>query len=78
MKDEIEGMKHQLNPALQDLTWAQDDLWNYIQGTQDLVKVLNMSCISKGNLSIAQTNKRCKTTLGSFTSTQVHTILQNI
>uniref|UniRef100_A0A3Q1K2D2 Dynein axonemal heavy chain 11 n=1 Tax=Anabas testudineus TaxID=64144 RepID=A0A3Q1K2D2_ANATE len=46
VKDDIDGIKRQLEPALQELTWVQDDLWNYIQSTQDLVKVLNMSYIS--------------------------------
>lgn len=57
VKDDIDGMKSQLEPALQELTWVQDDLWNYIQTTQDMVKVLNMSCISKGNPITAQRYK---------------------
>ncbi|KAK2822251.1 hypothetical protein Q5P01_022316 [Channa striata] len=41
VKDEIDRMKHQLAPALQELTWVQDDLWEYIQSTQDLVKSIS-------------------------------------
>lgn len=62
VKDEIDRMKGQLEPALQDLTWDQDDLWSYIESTQDMVKVLNVSCISKGNPFNAFTNKGCMLT----------------
>uniref|UniRef100_A0AAQ5ZFV7 Dynein axonemal heavy chain 11 n=1 Tax=Amphiprion ocellaris TaxID=80972 RepID=A0AAQ5ZFV7_AMPOC len=43
VKDEMDGMKRKLDPALRELTWAHDDLWDYIQTTRDLVKVLNIS-----------------------------------
>lgn len=39
VKEEMEGARQQLEPALRELTWAQDDLWDYIQNTRDLVKV---------------------------------------
>lgn len=54
VKEEIEGMNHQLKPALQELTWAQEDLWDYIQSTQDLVKVPDMHCIAEGHCSVAR------------------------
>lgn len=41
--DEIDETKRQLDPALRELTWSQDDLWDYIQRTRDMVKVLNVS-----------------------------------
>lgn len=68
VKDEIDGMKRQLEPALHELTWVQDDLWNYIQSTQDMVKVMNMFWTSRANPCIACTNKRCKKMLGNFSS----------
>lgn len=40
VKDELDGVRQQLSPALLELTWAQDDIWDYIQSTQELVKVL--------------------------------------
>lgn len=43
VKDEMDETRRQLDPALQELTWAQDDLWDYIQSTRDMVKVLNIS-----------------------------------
>lgn len=45
VKDEMDGTRRQLDPALRELSWAQDDLWDYIQSTRDLVKVLNVSCV---------------------------------
>uniref|UniRef100_A0A3B4UNK9 Dynein axonemal heavy chain 11 n=1 Tax=Seriola dumerili TaxID=41447 RepID=A0A3B4UNK9_SERDU len=59
VKDEMDGTKRQLDPALQELTWAQDDLWDYIQSTRDLVKVLNISYLhrvkkSKANVEAIQ------------------------
>ena len=39
MKGEIDETRQQLDPALRELTWAEDDLWDYIQSTRDLVKV---------------------------------------
>uniref|UniRef100_A0A3Q3L381 Dynein axonemal heavy chain 11 n=1 Tax=Labrus bergylta TaxID=56723 RepID=A0A3Q3L381_9LABR len=36
VKDEMDGTRRQLDPALRDLTWAQDDLWDYIKSTRDL------------------------------------------
>lgn len=42
VKDEMDGMRRQLNPALGELTWAQDDLWDYIQSTRDLAQVLKI------------------------------------
>jgi len=43
VKDEMDGMRQQLEPALRELTWAQDDLWEYIKSTRGLVKVLKIS-----------------------------------
>lgn len=43
VKDDMDRTKQQLEPALQELTWAQDDLWDYIKSTRDLVQVLNIS-----------------------------------
>lgn len=40
VKDEMDGMRRQLNPALREVTWAQDDLWDYVQSTRDLAQVL--------------------------------------
>uniref|UniRef100_A0A3B3UDD1 Dynein axonemal heavy chain 11 n=1 Tax=Poecilia latipinna TaxID=48699 RepID=A0A3B3UDD1_9TELE len=31
VKDEMDGVGRQLEPALKELTWAQDDLWDFIQ-----------------------------------------------
>lgn len=42
VKDEMDGMRRQLNPALREVTWAQDDLWDYIQSTRDLAQVLKI------------------------------------
>lgn len=42
VKDEMDGVRQQLEPALKELTWAQDDLWDYIQSTQQLVKVITV------------------------------------
>uniref|UniRef100_A0A3B5A740 Dynein axonemal heavy chain 11 n=1 Tax=Stegastes partitus TaxID=144197 RepID=A0A3B5A740_9TELE len=36
VRDEMDGMKRKLDPALQELTWAHDDLREYIQSTRDL------------------------------------------
>uniref|UniRef100_A0AAQ5XVQ1 Dynein axonemal heavy chain 11 n=1 Tax=Amphiprion ocellaris TaxID=80972 RepID=A0AAQ5XVQ1_AMPOC len=41
VKDEMDGMKRKLDPALRELTWAHDDLWDYIQTTRDLVKSIS-------------------------------------
>lgn len=40
VKKEMEEVRQQLDPALGQLTWAQDNLWDYIQSTRDLVQVL--------------------------------------
>lgn len=40
VREEMCGARRQLDPALRDLTWAQDDLWDYIQTTRDLIKVM--------------------------------------
>lgn len=39
VKKEMDGVRQQLNPALSQLTWAQDNLWDYIQSTRDLMQV---------------------------------------
>lgn len=38
VKDEMDMMRRQLEPALQELVWSQDDLMDYIQSTRDLMK----------------------------------------
>ncbi|XP_061653101.1 dynein axonemal heavy chain 11 [Phyllopteryx taeniolatus] len=38
VKDEMDRTKRQLDPALLELTWAQDDVWDYIKNTRDLVQ----------------------------------------
>lgn len=43
VKDEMDGMRQQLNSALQKLTWDQDDLWDYIQSTREMAKVVKIS-----------------------------------
>ncbi|KAG5833963.1 hypothetical protein ANANG_G00281520 [Anguilla anguilla] len=35
---EMEGVRLQLRPALESLTWGQDSLWDYIAETRDLVR----------------------------------------
>ncbi|XP_061081745.1 dynein axonemal heavy chain 11 [Conger conger] len=35
---EMEGVRRQLRPALESLTWGQDSLWDYIAETRDLVR----------------------------------------
>ncbi|KAM9845080.1 LOW QUALITY PROTEIN: dynein axonemal heavy chain 11-like [Aulostomus maculatus] len=55
VKDEIDGARQQLEPALRELTWAQDDLWDYIQGTRDLVKNISSRVQkSKANVETIQ------------------------
>lgn len=39
VKKEMDGVRQQLYPALNHLNWAQDNLWDYIQSTRDLVQV---------------------------------------
>lgn len=43
VKKEMEKVRQQLDPALGQLTWAQDNLWGYIQSTRDLVQVPTLS-----------------------------------
>ncbi|XP_029930046.1 dynein heavy chain 11, axonemal [Myripristis murdjan] len=55
VKEEMDKTRRQLGPALQELTWAQDDLWDYIQTTRNLVK--DISCRvqkSKANVEAIQ------------------------
>uniref|UniRef100_A0A671Z136 Dynein, axonemal, heavy polypeptide 9 like n=1 Tax=Sparus aurata TaxID=8175 RepID=A0A671Z136_SPAAU len=71
VKDEMDGTRRQLGPALRELTWVQDELWDYIQKTRDLVK-------SKANVEAIQalmgkfshrafiTRKNCASTLLIF------------
>nr|XP_054595116.1 dynein axonemal heavy chain 11 [Nothobranchius furzeri] len=55
VKGEMDGVREQLSPALQKLIWAQDDLWDYIQGTQELVKSLSTRVKrSKANIEAIQ------------------------
>lgn len=39
VRDEMDAMRRQLEPALHELVWSQDDLMDYIQSTRDLMKV---------------------------------------
>ncbi|XP_071376580.1 dynein axonemal heavy chain 11 [Centroberyx affinis] len=55
VKEEMDGTKRQLDPALQELTWAKDDLWDYIQTTRNLVKgVSSRVQTSKANVEAIQ------------------------
>ncbi|KAM6948829.1 LOW QUALITY PROTEIN: dynein axonemal heavy chain 11-like [Aplochiton taeniatus] len=55
VREEMEGARRQLEPALQELTWARDDLWEYIQSTRDLVKGMsNRVQSSKANVEAIQ------------------------
>lgn len=38
VKEEMDTMRRQLEPALQELVWSQEDLTDYIQSTRDLMK----------------------------------------
>uniref|UniRef100_A0A4W6EVU6 Dynein axonemal heavy chain 11 n=1 Tax=Lates calcarifer TaxID=8187 RepID=A0A4W6EVU6_LATCA len=53
VKDEMDATKRQLEPALQELTWAQDDLWDYIQSTRNL-NISSRVQRSKANVEIIQ------------------------
>uniref|UniRef100_A0A8D3BTI9 Dynein axonemal heavy chain 11 n=1 Tax=Scophthalmus maximus TaxID=52904 RepID=A0A8D3BTI9_SCOMX len=53
--DEIDETKRQLDPALRELTWSQDDLWDYIQRTRDMVKSISSRVQkSKANVEAVQ------------------------
>ncbi|XP_020566647.2 dynein heavy chain 11, axonemal-like [Oryzias latipes] len=55
MKDEMAGITQQLSPALRELTWAQDDLWDYIKSTCELVKSFSSRIYkSKANVEAIQ------------------------
>ncbi|KAK5888840.1 hypothetical protein CesoFtcFv8_014895 [Champsocephalus esox] len=55
VKDEMDGTRRQLEPALQELSWARDDLWDYIQITRDLVKSISSRVqTSKANVEAIQ------------------------
>ncbi|KAK5608169.1 hypothetical protein CRENBAI_003200 [Crenichthys baileyi] len=55
LKDEIDRVRQQLEPALKELTWDQDDLWDYIQSTQQLVKSISSRVQnSKANVEAIQ------------------------
>uniref|UniRef100_G3PRS5 Dynein axonemal heavy chain 11 n=1 Tax=Gasterosteus aculeatus TaxID=69293 RepID=G3PRS5_GASAC len=51
VKDEMDRTRQQLEPALRELSWAQDDLWDYIQSTRDLVKSLS-TCVQKSKANV--------------------------
>lgn len=38
VRDEMDAMRRQLEPALGELVWSQEDLMDYIQSTRDLMK----------------------------------------
>lgn len=60
VKEEMDGMRRQLNPALRELTWAQGDLWGYIENTRDLVQVLNIcNCFIELSLQINALTRFC-------------------
>ncbi|XP_072771260.1 dynein beta chain, ciliary-like [Nerophis lumbriciformis] len=53
--DELDKTRRQLDPALRELTWAQDDPWDYIKSTQDLVQsIWSRVRKSKANLEAIQ------------------------
>ncbi|XP_035988269.1 dynein heavy chain 11, axonemal-like, partial [Fundulus heteroclitus] len=55
VKDEMDGVRQQLEPALKELTWDQDDLWDYIHSTQQLVKSISSRVQnSKANVEAIQ------------------------
>lgn len=54
VKDEMDGVRRQLDPALRELTWAQDDLWDYIQSTRDVVKVPKLNYLLAALSSLCQ------------------------
>ncbi|XP_069366837.1 dynein axonemal heavy chain 11 [Paralichthys olivaceus] len=79
VKDEMDETKRQLEPSLHELTWAQDDLWDYIKSTRDMVKSISSRVQrSKGNVEAIQalmgkfshqafiTRKSCGSTLLIF------------
>ncbi|XP_019712197.1 dynein heavy chain 11, axonemal [Hippocampus comes] len=56
VKDEMESTRRKLDPALRELTWAQDDVWDYIKSTRDLVQSLwSRVRKSKANVEAIQT-----------------------
>ncbi|XP_061150392.1 dynein axonemal heavy chain 11 [Syngnathus typhle] len=56
VKVEMERTRRQLDPALQELTWAQDDVWDYIKSARDLVQSLwSRVQRSKANVEAMQT-----------------------
>lgn len=38
VKDEMDMMRQQLEPALHELVWSQEDLSDYIRSTRDLME----------------------------------------
>ncbi|XP_034468683.1 dynein heavy chain 11, axonemal isoform X3 [Hippoglossus hippoglossus] len=79
VKDAMDEAKLQLEPTLHELTWAQDDLWDYIQSTRDMVKSISSRVQrSKANVEAIQalmgkfshrafiTRKSCGSTLLLF------------
>ncbi|KAK7945776.1 hypothetical protein WMY93_001504 [Mugilogobius chulae] len=55
VKDEMNRARQQLEPAVHEMTWAQDDLWPYIESTRDLVKSLSSRVQkSKANVEAIQ------------------------
>uniref|UniRef100_A0A3P8NTX1 Dynein axonemal heavy chain 11 n=1 Tax=Astatotilapia calliptera TaxID=8154 RepID=A0A3P8NTX1_ASTCA len=64
VKDEMDGMRRQLNPALREVTWAQDDLWDYIQSTRDLAQVLISSGVQKSKANV----EAIQALMGKFSS----------
>uniref|UniRef100_A0A671Z105 Dynein axonemal heavy chain 11 n=1 Tax=Sparus aurata TaxID=8175 RepID=A0A671Z105_SPAAU len=77
VKDEMDGTRRQLGPALRELTWVQDELWDYIQKTRDL-SISSRVQKSKANVEAIQalmgkfshrafiTRKNCASTLLIF------------
>uniref|UniRef100_A0A8C4HK36 Dynein axonemal heavy chain 11 n=1 Tax=Dicentrarchus labrax TaxID=13489 RepID=A0A8C4HK36_DICLA len=83
VKDEMDGSRRQLGPALGELTWAQDELWDYIQNTRDL-SISSHVQKSKANVEAIQALMRgtcivCRTHSYSLASRVTHhfsTVLQ--
>ncbi|KAI1899527.1 hypothetical protein AGOR_G00062710 [Albula goreensis] len=55
VEKEMEKTRQQLRPALESLTWGQDDLWEYILQTRDLVQSMDSRVQkSKSNVEAVQ------------------------
>ncbi|XP_061694561.1 dynein axonemal heavy chain 11 [Syngnathoides biaculeatus] len=56
VRDEMDRTRRQLDPALLELTWAKEDVWDYIKSTRDLVQsIWSRIQKSKENVEAVQT-----------------------